>query len=181
MIKTLKNIFIEGKIIYLRILLDKDVDGNYAQWLNDPEITIYNSHGRFPLSVASLKEYVNNATNSSNMLVLAVVDSGTHEHIGNISLQNINWVDRNAEIAFLLGEKKYWGKGVMQEAGSLLIQHAFKLLNLHRVYCGTSSENKPMQKLASKLGMLHEGTKKEAMFKNGGYIDIVEFGILNKV
>ena len=169
----------QEKNIYLRALTEKDIDGNYAAWLNDPEITAYNSHGRFPVPPAKLKEYVNCVSGSRDALVLAVADSNTHEHIGNISLQNINWIDRNAEIAFLLGEKKYWGKGVMQEAGSLLIQHGFQVLNLHRIHCGTSSENKGMQKLATKLGMAHEGTRKEAMFKNGAYLNIEEYGIIN--
>jgi RimJ/RimL family protein N-acetyltransferase len=113
-------------------------------------------------------------------LVLAVIDTNTEKHIGNISLQNINWIDRNAEIAFLLGEKDFWGKGVMLEAGQLLINHGFESLNLHKIYCGTSSDNSGMQKLAEKLKMEKEGIRKEALFKNGVYHDIIEFGILNK-
>ena len=36
------------------------------------------------------------------------------------------------------------------------------------------------QKLAQKLGMVQEGIRKEAIFKNGMYYDIIEFGIVNK-
>ena len=48
----------------------------------------------------------------------------------------------------------------MFEAGSLLIDHGFNKLNLHRIHCGTSSENYAMQKLALKLGMSKEGEKR---------------------
>jgi len=174
-----KEAFLTGNSIYLRILNVKDVDGNYAKWLNDPEIVIYNSHGRFPMTVEKLREYVIESYKSNVSLVFAVVDKDTDEHIGNISLQSINWIDRNAEIAFLLGEKSYWGKNVMYEAGTLLINHGFKMLNLHRIYCGTSSENKGMQILAGKLGMIKEGVRKDAMFKNDKYVDIIEYGILH--
>jgi RimJ/RimL family protein N-acetyltransferase len=112
-------------------------------------------------------------------LILAVLNKSNDKHIGNISLQSINWVDRNAEIAFLLGEIDYMGKGVMFEAGKLLIQHSFNSLNLHRIYCGTSSDNIGMQKLALKLGMFQEGIRKESIFKKGKYFDIIEYGILN--
>ena len=95
-------------------------------------------------------------------------------------MQSINWIDRNAEIAFLLGEISFWGKSIMLEAGTLLLDHAFNVLNLHRVYCGTSEVNIGMQKLAEKLGMTIEGRRKEAIFKNGVYSDIIEFGIINK-
>jgi RimJ/RimL family protein N-acetyltransferase len=34
-----------------------------------------------------------------------------------------------------------------------------------------------MQKLALALGMREEGRRKEALFKHGKYVDIVEYGI----
>lgn len=173
-----KDIFLKGENIHLRILTEADVYGNYSQWLNDQEITKFNSHGRFPLTVDALLNYVKVSGVSKTDLVLAIVDTETSAHIGNISLQNINWIDRNAEIAFLLGDKSYWGKGVMSQAGALIIDHGFKILNLHRIHCGTSSENLGMQKLAKKLGMHQEGVRKEALFKNGKYVDIIEYGIL---
>jgi len=173
-----KDIFIKGQRIYLRQLTEKDIEGDYSDWLNDPEVTLYNSHGRFPMTIDKLKEFIQSASQSNNSLVLAVIDSETDLHIGNISLQAINWIDRNAEIAFLLGEKTWWGKGIMYEAGKLLMEHGVKVLNLHRIYCGTSADNLGMQRLAMKLGMLPEGIRKEALFKKGKYIDILEYGII---
>lgn len=175
-----KDIFLESDHIYLRALTEQDVQGNYSRWLNDPEVTVFNSHGRFPMTIDMLLNYVAVSRRSGNDLVLAIVEKESQSHIGNISLQNINWIDRNAEIAFLLGDKLYWGKGIMFEAGSLLINHGFKLLNLHRIYCGTSELNVGMQKLANKLGMKKEGLRKEAIFKNGKYFDIVEYGIISQ-
>lgn len=174
------RLFLETTNYYLRTLSVEDVDGNYQRWLNDQEVVQHNSHGRFPQTPDTLRSYVTSSSLTTNQLILAVIDKETGLHIGNISLQQINWVDRNAEIAFLLGEKEFWGKGVMFEAGQKLIAHAFQTLNLHRIHCGTSSENKGMQQLAIKLGMTQEGVRKEAIFNNGKYIDILEFGLLNK-
>jgi RimJ/RimL family protein N-acetyltransferase len=173
------DFFLEGENIYLRSLNSTDVDGNYSLWLNDQDITAFNSHGRFPMTKEKLSSYIDDSRSSKYDIILAVVDKTSLKHIGNISLQNINWLDRNAEIAFLLGDKAFWGKGVMYEAGTLLINHGFKALNLHRIYCGTSSENLGMQKLAEKLKMKKEGLRKEAIFKRGQYFDIVEYGILS--
>lgn len=174
-----KKYFLKGKNIYLRALTEADIEGNYSYWLNDNEIVQFNSHGRFPQTSEKLREYLKIVSNSNSMLVLAVIDNLTEKHIGNISLQSINWIDRNAEIAFLLGEKDFWGKGIMFDAGSVLIRHGFKTLNLHRIYCGTSSENIGMQKLALKLGMNEEGRRKDAIFKNGKYFTIYEYGLIN--
>jgi RimJ/RimL family protein N-acetyltransferase len=174
-------IFLEGDTIYLRSLLESDVEGNYIKWLNDQEVVQFNSHGRFPFTKEKLLEYVRLVTHSNEILVFAIIDIKTDRHIGNISLQSINWIDRNAEIAFILGEKDFWSKGIMYEAGTILLKHAFTVLNLHRVYCGTSSENIGMQKLAIKLGMKKEGDRIDAIFKNGNYYSIYEYGIINKI
>ena len=166
--------FLKGETIYLRSLLESDVEDHYIKWLNDQEVVKFNSHGRFPFTREKLLEYVRLVKHSNEMLVLAIIDIKSEKHIGNISLQSINWIDRNAEIAFILGEKDFWSKGIMYEAGKMLLTHAFAVLNLHRLYCGTSSENISMQKLAIKLGMNKEGERIDAIFKNGKYYSIYE-------
>lgn len=171
-------VFLETERLLLRPLSLCDLNGNYKNWLNDKEIVQHNSHGRFPQTDESLKNFISSA-NHTGRIVLAIIAKDSKVHVGNISLQGINWVDRNAEIAFLLGEKEYWGKGIMGEAGKAMIDHAFITLNLHRVHCGTSTENKGMQRLAEKLGMSKEGVRKEAIFNDGKYHDIIEFGIIN--
>ena len=175
-----KNIFIKGDRINLRPLALSDIDGPYQYWFNNPEIVKFNSHGRFPMTLDKLKSFVASQQVTTSSIVLAIIDVVSSKHIGNISLQNINWVDRNAEIAFILGEKDFWGKGIMKEAGKLMLDHAFETLNMHRVYCGTSSDNMGMQKLAIKLGMKEEGIRKEAIFNQGKYFDILEYGVLNR-
>lgn len=172
--------FLEGNQIFLRSLEEKDISGDYPNWLNDRQVNYYNSRGRFPISLKKVKDYVLFSQTTETALILAIVWKESGLHIGNISLQNINWIDRNAEFAILLGNKDFWGKGVGVEAGNLIIKHGFYELNLHRIYCGTSSENIAMQKLAMKLQMKQEGLRKEALFKNGRYVDIVEYGVLKK-
>ena len=170
--------FIDGQSIYLRPLEKEDLKGNYSLWLNDPKINELNSHCRFVKTQNELNNYIESVSSSKSELVLAVVYKQNDLHVGNISLQSINWLNRDAEIAFILGEVDYWGKGIMYEAGKLLIDHAFEKLNLHRIYCATSINNRGMIKLASKLGMKQEGIRREALFNKRRYFDIVEFGIL---
>jgi len=176
----MNNEFLKGKNIYLRPLKDDDLKGNYISWLNDPEVCKYNSHHTFPYTIEKAKAYISSVSGVPNMLVLAIVLNGQDRHIGNVSLQDINYINRSAEFAIVLGEKDCWGKGFSREAASLIVAHAFTSLNLNRVYCGTSSENIPMQKLAKYLGMKEEGRRRNAMFKNGIYTDIIEYGLLKQ-
>ncbi|MDD5072683.1 MAG: GNAT family protein [Candidatus Omnitrophica bacterium] len=174
----MKSVFLEGKQIYLRAIEKGDVKGNYPQWLNDREVCRNNAHGRFPNSAAKAESYVDRVNNSGSDLVLAIVSKKNDRHIGNIALHGIDWIARNGEFAIIIGEKKYWGRGIAKEASGLLLRHAFLALNLHRVYCGTNEKNIAMQGLAAHMGMKKEGRRRQAFLKDGAYQDIIEYGIL---
>lgn len=81
-------------------------------------------------------------------------------------------------MAFLFGERAYWGKGYAYTASDLIIKHAFNHLNMHRLYLGCLIKNKAMKSLALKLGFIQEGIRKSAIYSNGEYSDVVEFGLL---
>lgn len=164
----------------MRLLKDEDVAGNYYNWFNDGDVCAFNSHFRFPKTKDELVEYIHEINSNRNNLVFAIIEQRSQTHIGNISLQEINYIDRSAELAFLIGEKEYWGKGYAAEAAEVLIDHAFNRLNLHRLYCGTADNNIRMQKLAEKLGFMKEGIRRQALFENGVYHDIIEYGKLRE-
>lgn len=174
------NYFCSGKSIALRNLEETDIDDNYGYWLNDELVCQYNSHHRFPVSKRELVEYVQTCNTVKNCVVMAIEHIEERIHIGNASLQEIDYIDSSAEIAVLLGEKEYWSKGYAYEAMLLLIKHAFYELNLNRVYYGTSEDNLGMQKLAEKIGFQKEGRRRKALYKHGKYKDILEYGILKE-
>jgi RimJ/RimL family protein N-acetyltransferase len=99
-------------------------------------------------------------------------------HIGNTALQQINWVNRSAEWAILIGDKNAWGKGYAFEAAGLMMMHGFSSMNLNRIACGTFEDNIAMNRLAVKIGMREEGRRRSAAFKGGRFVDVVEYGIL---
>lgn len=171
--------FLQAKDIYLRALCKEDETQEYTDWLNDEKTCQFNSHHRFANTLTKTKEYIEFASNSRSDLILAICENRTHKHIGNISLQNINFIDSQAEFAILVGENSNHAKGIGTQAGELIIKHGFDALNLHRIYCGTSALNVPMQKLAKRLNFEQEGISKEALFKDGKYVDIISYGLIN--
>ncbi|MCK9282477.1 MAG: GNAT family N-acetyltransferase, partial [Melioribacteraceae bacterium] len=100
------------------------------------------------------------------------------QHIGNISLQRINWIYRSAEFAIIIGEKDYWKSGIGFEALTILFKHGFDKLNLHRIWTGTASSNEGMNKLCMKLGMTLEGIFYDGIFLNGKYRNINCYSIM---
>ncbi len=174
----MRNSFLIGDNVYLRPLELGDVSDKYIGWLNDKEVCKYNSHCFLPYNRQKAEKYIETINSSQHDIVCAIIHKEGDVHIGNISLQNISFMHRNAEFAILLGDKKYWGSGYSKEASSLIIDHGFHELNLHRIYCGTSVDNIAMQKLAEYLGMKEEGRSLEASLKNGKYSDFINYYLL---
>lgn len=162
---------------YVRGLTSSDLDGPYLSWFEDQSVCRFNSHGKFIKTKEWLHGYYS-SLNAEDKVVWAIchVEEG---HIGNVSLQNISFINRSAEFAILIGNKQHWGKSVGLDASSTILRHGFHKLNLHRIYCGTADINVGMQRLAVKLGMTLEGRRRNNLFLEGEWVDMIEYGILS--
>lgn len=171
---------LESNRIFLKPLSKDELKGNYVKWLNDKEVCKFNSHGETEYTNEMAATFIKSLENDKAKEVYAVYLKEDNIHIGNISLQQIDFKNNNAEIAYLFGEKQYWGQGYAFESSEVIIKRAFKELKLHRLYFGTHIENIAMQKLGENLGFVKEGLKKDAQFKYDKYNDIVIYAIINE-
>lgn len=165
--------------LFLKKLSLDELNSNYVYWLNDQEVCKFNSHGETEYTKEMAIDFIKSLLKDNSKEVYAVYLKKNNTHIGNISLQQIDLKNNNAEIAYLFGETEYWGKGYAKEASKVLLKRAFNELHLHRVYFGTHIQNIAMQKLGKSLGFNQEGLKKDAQLKNGKYNDIVIYAIIN--
>ncbi|TXI91380.1 MAG: N-acetyltransferase [Burkholderiaceae bacterium] len=163
---------------YVRPLEESDLDGAYRGWFEDQEVCKFNSHGKLFKTRSFFQSYLANL-NAEDKVVWAIChnDDG---HIGNISLQDISFINRTAEFAILIGEKKHWGKGVARLAGAAILTHGFNKLNLERIYCGAAANNEGMNALAASLGMKIEGRRRMHLFLEGARVDVLDHGILRE-
>lgn len=176
----MKNPFIVTERLYLRPLEFDGDDAKYYKWLNDEEVCKNNSHHVFPYTRDEAINYIANLAGSKENLVLAAILKTGDIHIGNLGLLRIDFKNQNAELALLFGEREYWFQGYGNEAAVALLKHGFEELNLHRIYSNTFAENIAMRKLAGSLAMRQEGVRREAYFKSGKFVDVIEFGVLRE-
>ncbi len=177
---SMKNPFLTGEKIYLSPLTKEDISTEYISWLNDSEVCKDNSHATFPNTHSKTLSYLESIEKSRSEIVFAIRWKKNDVHIGNVSLQNINWINRSAEIAIIIGNKKYWNKGVGSESYKLVIGYGFRTLNLNRLSSGQTVTNKGMISVCEKNGMRKEGTLREVLYKNGEYTDAIIYSILLK-
>lgn len=171
-------LFLKGKQLYLRPLLESDAQGPYVSWFNDEEVCRGNSHHVFPYTPEMALAYIRTAAQGQDKLVLAILLDKDDRHIGNIALQHIHPIYRSAEFSIVIGDKSAWNKGYAKEAARLLCDHGFAAMNLNRIACGTFDDNLAMKRLALYLGMKEEGRRRQAAFKQGRYVDVIEYGVL---
>lgn len=172
--------FLEDDVIGLRSLEVNDISKGYGNWLNDSAVCEYNSHHRFPVDFQEAEDYIILSRNHKDLLVFAVELKTKEIHIGNISLQHIDLIDRQAEIAFLFGNKEHWGHGYATRAAAILIEHAFMELGMNRIYFGTSEKNIGMQKVGEKLNFIRGGIRRQALYKHGRFLDIYDYDLLKE-
>jgi len=173
--------------IAVRPFVRKDMTPEYYSWFYDPYVTKYNSHGLFPYTKKQMNDFLERLSSPNNIIwaiiILPYPDNDVYIgikglHIGNISFQNINWVNRSAEFAVVIGNKDYWGKGYCTKAARFLLHHGFNKLNLHRIWTGTAATNEGMKRVAWKLGMTQEATFRDGVYLEGKYVDVNVYGIL---
>jgi RimJ/RimL family protein N-acetyltransferase len=168
--------FIEGEQIFLREVRQNDVNENYYKWMNDNEITRHTESRFYPYSMEQLLSYVGSLDGKREAVFLAIVDKTSGQHIGNIKLGNIDWIHRRADIGVIIGDKKCWGKGYASEAIALISEHAFRKLNLHKVWAGCYANNDGSIKAFKKAGFNEEGVQRRHYYCDGDYIDVVLLG-----
>lgn len=163
--------------VYLRALETGDLDRTH-KWHNDP--ALYGSLGGTYRYVArsSEEEWLRGkCAYCSDQVNLAVCLSDTDEHIGNIYLQDIDWIARRAEVHMFIGESGHRSKGYGTAALRKLLRHAFEDLGLQRVYLSVLDDNNGAIRAYEKCGFMVEGKLRRHAFKNGEFRDLLIMGI----
>jgi len=74
----------------------------------------------------------------------------------------------------------FWGKGIMTEALTAIIQYGFDHMGLHRIEVLISHPNRRSQKLVRELGFKREGVLRDHYFVEGRFADDVIFSLLKE-
>ena len=163
-----------GEKVYLRRLERSDLEKS-LRWINNPEIMVI--MGVFgPRTALEQEQWYEGIAQSRSNLIFAVCLVNNSEHIGNISLFDIDYINRNAGLSIFLAEPEHQGCGYGAEAVRLMVEYAFVYLNLHKVYSKT--ERLEAARMYERVGFKKEGVLREHEFKYGQYTDKLVYGLL---
>jgi len=96
--------------------------------------------------------------------------------LGTVSLRRYAR-DRRAELGYWLTAGA-WGHGFATEACRAMLAFGFADLGVQRIYAQVLAGNQPSLRVLEKLGMIHEGVKRQHVAKGEALHDIVLYGLL---
>lgn len=166
----LGNDLLKGDLVYLNAITRDDVT-QYAKWFGDLELLQYLwMQPLYPLTFEDEMEwYEQMRKNGSYNFAIRTLD-----HIiliGSAGLKTPDWKNRSAELGISIGNSSYWGRGYGTDATRVLLRYGFLELNLNRIELVVYGYNERAIKSYQKIGFRHEGTRRQALFREGRYYD----------
>jgi RimJ/RimL family protein N-acetyltransferase len=171
---------INASRVSLRWISAADTDAFYAVYSN-PEVMRYWSTP--PLvdraSAAKLIDEIHESWQRRAILKWGIARRGDDLLIGSVTLFNLDFTHRRAEIGYALG-RDHWGQGYMNEALMAVLGYAFNVLEFRRLEADVDPRNAASIKTLERLGFQREGYLRERWEVSGEIQDANYYGLLRR-
>jgi RimJ/RimL family protein N-acetyltransferase len=146
------------------------------KWRNEQ---IYHLRQAKPLTETDQTNYFNNIVSklfeqpNPNQLLFSFLKN--QQCIGYGGLVHINWIDKNAEISFIMDtslEKHYFEENWSNYL-TLIKKVAFKEINFHKIFTYAFDLRPHLYSMLTKNGFKEEARLKEHCFFEGKFIDVL--------
>ena len=162
----------------LRQIIESD-QPKIFEGLSHPDVIKYYGVNYHTLEETSKQmNWYNQSIKDETGIWWAINYKGNDELIGACGFNNLDAKNKKAELGYWL-LTGHWGFGVIQEVLPYIIEYAFDHLHLHRLEAVVESLNSRSKKVMESLDFYYEGTLHESEIKNGEYIDLDYYAIIN--
>ena len=173
--KPLGNSNFDSELLTYNLITKDDLE-EVREMHNHPKVILFLTDVR-PVNQLEQEQWFNKISNSRSNYRFVAREKKTMKLVGVFRLDNLDHVNQSAQVGLDV-HPDFQSMGF----GTHIYRYFFNLLfhdwNFHRLYLETLSNNNRARNLYEKLGMNFEGTLREAIFRNGKYIDVVVYSIL---
>lgn len=172
--------YIETPRLILRRMNMRDAEDLF-EYSRDPEVARYvlwQAHK----TIRETRSYIRYSIrhyHTGEPASLAIEIRETGKVIGTIGFMWYNEDSRSAEVGYSLS-REYWNQGIMTEALSAILEHAFVKLKINRIEAQHELENPASGRVMEKVGMQKEGTLRQRLYNKGHFADVNLYAILRK-
>ena len=166
-----------GKKVHLRPVEEEDLE-LLRNLTNDPEFEKMVCGWSFPISKKDQLQWYSNNHNDLTR-VRYIIETPEDGAVGMIGLQDIDWKNGVATGGGMrIFKKEIRTKGLATDAWMTLLRYAFEELRLNRVNGAALVYNEASKRVCEKIGFKIEGVQRQAIYKGGQYIDVIQMGCL---
>lgn len=171
---------IRGDLVTLRAREPEDAPFLYV-WQSDPETMTWWDRIYPVLPAEQLAERIVAAgTPSFDTPSFVIADRATGTPVGWCGLHHVSGLHRNAELAVMVGDAAFRGRGYGTDAVRTLCRFAFDRMNLVRVSLTVFPGNAGARRVYERLGFAEEGVQRRAFWKRGEWHDLVHMAVFRE-
>jgi RimJ/RimL family protein N-acetyltransferase len=169
---------LKGEKVTLRAMKREDIQRQWA-FNNDVEFEILGGGDPWePQSLARLEADFDQEAQKGGRNGPGFAIEADGKYIGSCGLFNFDTVAQTCELGIGIGDREYQGKGYGRDAVRVLLDYAFRLRNLRKVWLRVNGDNERAIRSYRACGFQEEGRLRQHVWSNGRYIDLVYMGIL---
>jgi RimJ/RimL family protein N-acetyltransferase len=149
------------------------------QFNNDVEVELAGGGDPpYPQSLARLQAEFDQDTARGGRDSTTFAIEADGKFIGQCALFHYDNVASTCELGITIGDKDYWAKGYGREAITLLLDYAFRLRNIRKVWLQVHAHNPRAISAYKACGFIEEGRLRAHVWSNGQYVDLIQMGVL---
>ena len=137
-------------------LEEKHITNRYLDWFNSDKVIQFSGAGKKHLTKDNVLEYINKGIKTEQYYMYAIIHTENNLHIGNIKIGVIDKVNNISDLATIIGDTEYWGKGLATEAKILGQNFAFEKFNFRKLSGTILADNIGSLKAYQKAGWVQE-------------------------
>ena len=172
---------LSGKNYFIASVQKENINNQYISWLNDKEVNKFLEIRHEKQNLASVLRYIKSFQNNQSKVLWGIFYSKMNTMIGTVNIYNINCNHETADISIMIGNKNHWGTSAAEEALILVIEYAFKKLQLRKLIASTYAINIGINFTLKKIGFSIEGKLiKNRKTSDNQYTDEFKWGLFAK-
>lgn len=165
--------------LILRQFQPEDANEMFRNWASDAEVTkflTWPAHKDVEITKEVLNDWIPRYSDPA-FYNWAIYLKEAGEVVGNISVVHLDEKIQAAEIGYCMG-RAWWGKEIMPEALTAVIEYLINEVELNRVAACHDSNNPKSGRVMQKAGMQKEGVLRAAGINNEGICDVVWYAVI---
>tara|TARA_B110000240_G_scaffold68612_1_gene78142 strand:+ start:226 stop:756 length:531 start_codon:yes stop_codon:yes gene_type:complete len=149
------------KRIEVKMLSEDLITDRYLNWFNDESVIEFSGGGKKNLTKKSVLDYMQTGIDTGRYYMWGIFMKENNLHIGNIKVGEIDLKNNISDLATIIGDVNYWGKGLATEAIIVGQELAFEKYNFRKLSGTILAGNLGSLKAYKRAGWVEEGLLKD--------------------